>query len=78
MQLLKMFLLSTYDFLNSVYVPGFNVSVMSVFLGMFGAFISISVLKLLLGIGNTGSGLLQRGGNNSKIKVSKERKGDEF
>lgn len=78
MELLKTLFTSTYELLSSVRVPGFNISFMAVIYGMFGAFLSISILKLLLGVGNTDSGIFQRGGNNSKIKISNDRKGDEF
>lgn len=84
MALLREFLQQTYNFMNSIYVPGFNISFMSVFLGAFGAVVSIAILKLIFGLGNSSISSLgsafrgsQRGGNNKNIKISNDRKGDE-
>lgn len=71
---------NTYNFMNSIYVPGFNISFMSIFLGAVGAMVSIALLKMFFGLGNTAVGSVGRsirGGNNKNIKVSNERKGDE-
>lgn len=78
---LTMFFEKTYELLNSVNVPGFNISIMTVMLGAVGAVVSISLLKLIFGLGNSAvSGgsrfLTQNGGNNKNIRTSKERKDD--
>lgn len=78
---LTTFFQKTYELFSSVNIPGFNVSILSVWFGAAGAICSIAILKLFFGIGNStvsgGSSFFkQKGGNNQRIKVSKERKGD--
>lgn len=84
---------SIYDLFDSVTIPIVNVSALSLFLGIFGAYVSIVLLKMFFGLGNTatsgyssintGRGVFkayvfsQRGGNNKNVKISKERKNDE-
>lgn len=83
MSLLKEFLGSTYELMCSIKVPGFNISFMSVFMGAFGAVVSVAVMKLIFGLGNSAVSSLgsmlrsgQHGGNNKNIKISENRKGD--
>lgn len=78
MSLLREFLFQSYNFMDSIKVPGFNVSFISVYLGLFGTVVSIAILKLIFGLGNssTGSGRSVRGGNNNNIKVSEKRRYD--
>lgn len=81
LELLKTLLQSTYDFMNSIMVPGFNVSFLSIMMGACGAMVSIGLLKLIFGLGNSSVSSLGRsirGGNNQNIKISKERKSDEL
>lgn len=83
---LRVFFEKTYELFDSVNVPGFNISIMTVLLGAFGALVSISLLKMIFGLGNSavsggfstlaGMRVSQRGGNNEKIKISKERSKD--
>lgn len=77
--LLKSILANTYNFLNSINVPGFNVSFLHIMLGAVGALVSIALLKLIFGLGNSSVSSLGRsirGGNNNNIKISNDRKGD--
>lgn len=79
-KLLSEFLNSAYQFIDSIKVPGFNISFMDIMLGSCGALLSISLLKLIFGLGNSSVSSLGRsirGGNNNNIKISKNRKGDE-
>lgn len=81
---LTTFFQKTYELFASVRVPGFNISLISVLFGSFGAIVSISVLKTFFGLGNSsvsgGLGTMhsvrQKGGNNKKLKISEERKKD--
>lgn len=86
---LTMFLQKTYDLLSTIRVPGFNISLISIMFGSIGAMVSISLLKMIFGLGNTSvSGGLSSlkslssrdvsGGNNKNIKIAKERIGDRF
>ena len=84
---------SIYNLFDSVTIPIVNVSALSLFLGIFGAYVSIVLLKMFFGLGNTATGnysmilsgrnmakaevFSQRGGNNKNVKISKERKNDE-
>lgn len=79
LELISTFLDCTYEFLNSIRIPGFNISFMSVLFGAFGAVISIALLKMFFGLGDSSfsSGSSIRGGNNKRIKISSERRGDE-
>ena len=79
MDIIATLLQSTYDFMNSIYVPGFNISFMSVLLGACAAMVSIGLLKLIFGLGNSSVSSLGRsvrGGNNKNIRISNDRKGD--
>lgn len=79
---LTTFFQKTYDLFNSIRVPGFNISIMSVMLGALGALVSISLLKMFFGLGNSAvsggsSHFTQKGGNNLRMKIHELRKGDE-
>lgn len=78
---LTMFFDKTYQLFASIRVPGFNVSILGVLLGSISAVVSISLLKIFFGLGNSavsGSSHIfkQNGGNNKNIKISEKRKGD--
>lgn len=79
LELLQTVLQGTYDLMNSIMVPGFNISILAVLVGACGAMVSIGLLRLIFGLGNSSVSSMGRsvqGGNNKKIKTSKERKGD--
>lgn len=81
---LTTFFAKTYELLSTIRVPGFNISILTVMYGSVGALLSISLLRLFFGLGNSvvsgGSSLARgayhKGGNNNNIKISDERKGD--
>lgn len=73
------YLANVYNFMNSINIPGFNISFLQLFMGAFGAVVSIGLLKLIFGLGNSAVSSLGRsirGGNNNNIKISSNRKGD--
>lgn len=78
---LEMFFDYTYQLFASIKVPGFDISVLGVFLGAITAVVSIAILKMLFGLGNSAvsggsSHFTQKGGNNIRMKIAEKRKGD--
>lgn len=77
MEILKEFLFQTYQFLASIKVPGFDISFLQLFLGVFSVVVSLSFAKMFFGLGgDVVSSIKQRGGNNNHTKIPEERKGD--
>ena len=79
---LQTFFELTYELFASIRVPGFGISILVVLLGSVGAVVSISLLKMFFGIGNSAvSGgsryFFQKGGNSRNIKIDEKRRGDE-
>ena len=72
-QLLKSWLGNSWTLIESFAIPGTSVSLGAVLLGSAIAAVSISLLGKVFGSFRGGS---QRGGNNEKIRVKDERKGD--
>lgn len=72
-QLLKAWLGNSWAFVESFIIPGTSLSLGVVLLGSAVAAVSISLLGKVFGSFRGGS---QRGGNNEKIKVKEERRGD--
>lgn len=64
--------------LFSIKWPGFGFSFGAVALGAVAAVFSLKVLGMILGISFSPGGFLDRlhGGNNRKIKINKDRRGD--
>lgn len=78
LELIKTVLSNAYNFMDSIKVPGFNISFMAIFMGAVGAMVSIGLLKMIFGLGDStvSSIHIGRAGNNKNIKISNERKGD--
>lgn len=77
MELVKEWLYQSYQFLASIKVPGFNISFIQLFFGVYAVTVSIGFARMFFGLGgDVARAFSQRGGNNKKIKVSKDRKGD--
>ena len=72
-QLLKAWLGNSWALIESFTIPGTTLSLGAVLLGSAIAAVSVSLLGKVFGSFRGGS---QRGGNNEKIRVKDERKGD--
>ena len=72
-QLLKAWLGNSWTLIESFTIPGTSLSLGAVLLGSAIAAVSVSLLGKVFGSFRGGS---QRGGNNEKIRVKEERKGD--
>lgn len=77
MEMIKEWLFQSYQFLASIKVPGFSISFIQLFFGVFAVVVSIGYARMFFGLGgDVVRAVKQKGGNNKNIKVSNERKGD--
>ena len=71
---------NVFDMFTSVKFPGTSYSIFGLLMASAGVVLVVSVIRLFFGLmavdPTTGLKGMQRGGNNRKIKVSEERKGD--
>ena len=75
--LFQLFLSKSWEFFQIPW-PGFNFSIGSVFLAVLVSAGALAAVTKMTGVSLlvSSKGFFGRGGNNSNIKVSKERKGD--
>lgn len=65
--------------LFGIYVPGFSFTFGQMWVGVLLASVSILVIRMIFGFGGSGSGgVTPRTGSSSSVRISKERRHDEF
>lgn len=79
LELIRVFLASSWDILTGVIVPGIGVSFAVFWVGYYLINLSLRLLGFILGVsfGASSGGAGYRSGGRSKAKISKERQNDE-